>query len=340
MRRLLAACAIAVSLVATPVSAQQQDSQVLLAEAAIWSRDFSAIMQQAAEPLVGIDTFVQQIMDRFEAGRIDAERAAAEVEAWRVDSLAKVARARAAAESLRAPPSSAHLGPDGVRLDTAFAASRDSAAPLVHEFERVIIALADFGVSAVRDPSKAQDARQRAVLNAAMQLLRVDLNRIDAAAASLSTEHPHQAVQVATQHYYNASIAMITYALAALDDGGDRTAVIATLRSESSAMRRELDRARILAARTIETLPAQLAGAPPEFVEAAMQAFRTYPDTIRAFSGLADGVDVAAASLQRGAHPLDVWADQEVSDRPYLDELERLDAVRQEIMANNNRRAL
>lgn len=339
MKRLLAACAIAVSVIATPAGAQQQDPQILLAEAAIWSRDFGAILQQASEPLVGIDSFVQ-IMDRLGAGQIDAERATAEVEAWRADSLARVARARAAAESLRAPPSFAHLGPEGVRLDAAYEASRDSALPLVHEFERVIVALADFGASAIRDPTKTQDARHRAVLNAAMQLIRVDLSRIDAAAASLSTEHPHQAVQVATQHYYYASIAIVEYALATLDGGGDRASVVATLRNEASAMRRELDRATTLAARMTETLPAQLAGAPPEFVEAAMQAFRTYPDTIRAFGGLADGVDVAAASLQRGAHPLDVWADQEIADRPYLDELDRLDAVRQDIIANNNRRTL
>jgi hypothetical protein len=73
MKRLFAACALALSMIATPVSAQQQDVQVLLAEAAIWSRDFGAVMTQAAEPLAGIDAFVQ-IMDRFGAGEIDAQQ--------------------------------------------------------------------------------------------------------------------------------------------------------------------------------------------------------------------------------------------------------------------------
>jgi hypothetical protein len=339
MKRLFAACALALSMIATPVSAQQQDVQVLLAEAAIWSRDFGAVMTQAAEPLAGIDAFVQ-IMDRFGAGEIDAQRAAADVEAWRADSLAKVAHARAAAEALRAPPTFAHLGPDGVRLDAAFRANRDSAVPLVHEFERVVNAVADLGVAAVRDPTKLLDVRHRALLNATIQLLRVDLGRIDAAAASVSEQHPHQAVSVATQHYYNGLIHMLTYALESLDGAGDRGGAIGTLRGEGVAMRRELDRASRLAASMQETLPAQLAGAPPELIEAALAAFRTYPDTIRAFSGLADGLDAAAASLQSGANPLDVWADQEARDRPYLDELDRLDAVRQELIANNNRRTL
>ena len=339
MKRLFAACAFALVMFAAPASAQQRDPQLLLAEAAIWSRDFTVIMQQAAEPVAGIDGFVQ-IMDRFSAGEINERRAVREIEAWRADSLEAIARARAAAEALRAPPSFAHLGPDGIQLDAAFRANWDSAVPLVQEFERVVVAVADLGVAAIRDPSKLLDSRYRVLLNASIQLLRVDLGRIDVAAASLSRDHPHQAVHVVTQHYYSALITTLSYTLDDLDNRGDRDAVIATLRRDGANMRQELERAEELVEVTRERLPAMLAGGPPELLEATMRAFGTYPDTLRAFKGLADNVDEVAASLQRGDDPLDVWAEQEERDRPYLDELDRLDALRQELIANNNRRAL
>jgi hypothetical protein len=212
--------------------------------------------------------------------------------------------------------------------------------PLVHEFERVVVTVAEFGLAAVRDPSKAQGARERAVLNASMQLIRVDRGRIDLSAATISSEHPQHAVLVATQHYYNALIAIPTYALDHMDGRGDPAGTAAMLRVEAQTIRREMRRGEMLTRAMIETLPTQLAGGPPDLLEAALQAFRTYPATIRAFGGLADGVDAAAVAIERGDHPLDVWADQEESDRPYLDEMDRLDAARLQLIANNNRRAL
>lgn len=339
----IAGCLAAACLFTAAAEAQQRnpggDIQVLLAEAATWSLEFSQIISTASEPLDSIDTFVA-ILDNLSADKITDEEAAGQMAAWREQALASTGRARRAAEALAPPPTFAHLGPDGVQLDAAYTGNHQAVLPLVQEFENVVIALADMGDHAVRDPTKAYEARSRAVLNASMQLIRVDRDRMELSAATLRTNHPQQAIVVATQHYYNALLAVPALALAELDGGGDTAATVAILRAEAHAMRGELARAERLVQPMMETLPVELAGAPPELLEAALGAFRTYPPSIRSYERLADNIDVSAASLERGGEPLDVWSDQELLDRPHLAEIDRLNGVRAQLIANNNRRAL
>jgi len=341
MRRSIAAVLMAALSFAQPAAAQTSSErqavaevQILLADVGRWSQEYLAVINQAVQPLSDIQSFVD-ILDRFTDGDIRASQARSEIEAWRSQSLSVIALARVAAERLRPPPSLSILGPEGADMDRALQAARDNALPIVHEFESVVNACAELGLEAIRDTSKGFEARQRALLRAQMQLVRVDLGRIDLSVAAVAPTHPTHHVARATQHYYAALLAVPDYALQELDGGGDRDALVASLRQSAEHMRASLAEATSTSEQIRERLRAQLGGPAVEVARTGLRVFETYPASIRAYSGLADNIDRVATAIERGDDVLMVWGDQEEWDMPFLNEIDRLDRVRADLLANN-----
>jgi hypothetical protein len=340
MKRFFAALCAAILSLTQPASALPQDpavetAQSVVAEIGRWSLEQQNVLQLASQPLAEINVFVE-ILDRFSRRQLGAREAAAELEAWRARALQAVAQARAAAVALRAPPSLSVYGPQGAALESSLHAARDGLLPTIHEFERVVNACADLGLAAIRDPEKSYEAQRRALLQAQVQLVRVDSNRLRLTAAGVSPTHPTHAVFSAMQNYYVALLVVPEYALAAMDGGGDRAATIAAMRQSAQAMRADLARVTELCQQLRVQLPAQLGGQAPDMLRAVMQMLDSYADSVRAFNGLASNIDRAATALETGGDVLDVWGDQEEWDAPYLDEIDRLDRHRAQIAANMN----
>jgi hypothetical protein len=340
MKRLLIAFALAAATLGGPALAQPRepsaaDYQAVLADVGAWSLQEQAAMDRAIAPLLNANRFVE-ILENFTAGRARADEASSALEAWRTEGLAALAEARAAAEALPPPPSLALMGSQAASLSRVLNGARDSLLPTIHEIDRVLNTLTDLGLASLSDPGKLYQVRRRALLEAQIQLVRVDLARIELNAASLGNDHPNQALMVATQHYYATLLAVPTHALAEMDGGGNRTELVSSLRQSAARMRVELDRADALAQRTVTELRAMLQlGEGAELVRTVLAAAETYPSSVRAYHGLADGIDVAAASIERGADTLDVWADQEESDMAHLEEIARLERVRVTLIANS-----
>lgn len=341
MKRFLFSLFAVASALTQPALAQQQPEpsaaqyQALLADVGAWSLQQQRVMDLVVAPLMDSTRFVE-ILEAFTAGKADAEETRRALEAWRAQGAATLAQARAAAEALPPPPSLTLMGPTGEPLVRVMSAARDSLLPAIGEADRVLNALVDLGLTSLSDPGKVYLVRQRALLQAQIQMVRVDLARIELNAASLPHDHPNQALMVATQHYYAAVLAVPLDVLETMEGRGNRAELIASLRSSAQSMRGELARADSLTRRVL----AELRATPPfgesaGLVRAVLAAAETYPDSIRAYQGLADGIDVAAASLERGADALDVWADQEESDMPHLNEIARLETLRATLIANN-----
>ena len=340
MLRFVFSLFVAAAALAQPALAQRSEPsaaqyQTLLADVGAWSLQQQRVMDLVIAPLADSARFVE-ILEAFSSGKAQAEETARALETWRAQGMTTFAQARAAAEALPAPPSLELMGAQGAPLTRIMNAARDGLLPSIHEAERVLNALVDLGLTSLSDPGKVYEVRQRAVLEAQIQMVRVDLARIELNAASLPDDHPNHALMVATEHYYASVLATPLYVLQAMEGGGDRAALIASMRRSAQSMRQELARADALTQRVVADLRAR-----PNFgegaglVRAVLAAAETYPDSIRAYNGLADGIDVAAASLERGADALDVWADQEESDMPHLTEIARLEALRATLIANN-----
>lgn len=341
MMRAAVGLIVAVLALAQPAAAQHssQESAVaavqsVMADVGRWSLAYQNAIGLASRPLTEIATFVA-IMDRYSAGAIEAEDAAAEIGVWRAQALDSIQAARAAAEALPPPPSLAGLGPDGAALDTALHAARDNATPMIQEMERVVNALAELSLASLGDPSKASETRMRALLRAQVQLLRVDLNRVTITVASIAPTHPTHWVMQALQSYYRAMLAVPQYALQESDTAADRAALVGSMRREAQEMHRVLDRASARAELMREQMRMQLGGAGVEIVRTTIQMFDTFPPTVAAYRGLAQNIVRAAAAIEQGEDMLWVWGDQEEWDVPYLEEIDRLDRARAELLANN-----
>lgn len=338
MIRFIAAACFFVFALAPAAAAQQNrevaEMQALLADIGVWTQEYHAVTGLAGEPMTNIADFVQ-VLDRFTEGKADAGKTRADLAAWRARSLAIIARARAAASALRPPPSLAALGPQGVTMETAFVASREGLPPLLDEFERIINALAELGVSAVDGGGDGYEARERAVYEASIALIRVDRGRIEISVASLPRDNPNRGLISATLHYYDTLIAIPVLAIEQLDGGGDRHAVAAAMVQSATRMRAELDRAAALTRTTLEQLRAQQAGEGVELVRTVIRAMETFPPSIEAYRGLAANIDRAAAALRSGVDVNDVMAEQEAGDVPHLEEIDRLERLRAGMLANN-----
>jgi hypothetical protein len=341
MKHLLAAVLIAFAVIAQPAAAQTsterqqvQQVQAMLADLGRWNQEYMAALSAGSQPLTEIQNYLN-ILERFSAGELRQAQARREIEAWRTQSLALVQQSRVAAEALRPPPSLAILGPDGVTLERALHSARDSAPSLVAEFERIVNACADLGLEALSDASKGLEARQRTLLNAQRQLVRVDLNRVNITTASVSPTHPTHHLSVATEHYYAQMLVVAEHGLEAIEGRGDRAALVASMRGSARDMRASLDRSTALTEQMRAQLRSQLGGPAVEIARAGLLVFETYPATIQAYAQLAENVDRAATAIERGEDVLVVWGDQEEWDMPYLNEIARLDQVRAQLLADN-----
>lgn len=337
MIRFIAAACFFVFALVPPAAAQQNrevaEMQALLADIGVWTQEYQAITTSAGEPMTNIADFVQ-VLDRFTEGKADADKTRADLAAWRTRSLQLLARARAAAAALRPPPSLAALGPRGLTMEAAFVANREGLPPLLDEFERIINALEELGVSAL-EGGDGHAARERAVYEASIAVIRVDRGRVETTAASLPRDNPNHGLISATLHYYDTLVAIPELAIQQLDGGGDPQAVAAAMRVSATRMRAELDRAAVLTRATLEQLRASQAGEGVELVRAVIRAIETFPPSIEAYRALAHNIDTAANALQAGVDLNDVMADQETSDAPYLAEIDRLERVRAGMLANN-----
>lgn len=341
IKRVLAALALAV-LAMSPAPARAQtpaEVQASLADIGTWMQDYQAVMAYANEPFLTMESFYAAL-DGFADGSMSARRARRAIEQWNERAIASMDRARASANALREPPHLSLYGPDGAALEAVLVATRNGLGPTLDEMERVIETSVSLGLGSLDDRAKGIEARERAFYNASIQLTQVDRARIDISAAMIPADNPNQALMVATQHYYDSVIIMPRFALETLDGGGDRRALIESLRRSARALRSELARGRILVEQIQMQAREMQAGPGVELGRLMLRMVGTFPESFAAYEGLAVGIDDAVRALELGADVRDVWAQQEASDRPHLDEIDRLERVRAAMLAENQRRPL
>jgi hypothetical protein len=119
------------------------------------------------------------------------------------------------------------------------------------------------------------------------------------------------------------------------DGAKDRSPLIAALRQSASSMRAELVRARTLTEQLARQARDTQGGPGGEISRIMLRMLETFPPSIAAYEGLAEGIDEAADALADGQSINDVWGDQEESDRPFLAEISRLEEVRAQLLATN-----
>lgn len=341
IKRVLAALALAV-MAMSPAPAHAQtpaEMQASLADIGTWMQEYQAVMAFANEPFMTMEPFYAAL-DGFADGSMSARRARRAIEQWNERAIASMDQARAGARALRAPPHLSGYGPDGAALEAVLVATRDNLGPTLDEMERVIETSVALGLGSLDDRAKGIEARERAFFNASIQLTMVDRGRIDISAAMIPSDNPNHALMVATQHYYDSVIIMPRYALEALDGGGDRQALIASLRQSARSLRAELARGRVLVEQIQIQAREMQAGPGVELGRLLLRMVATFPQSFAAYEGLAVGIDDAVVALENGADVRDVWAQQEMNDRPHLDEIDRIERVRAAMLAENQRRPL
>lgn len=341
IRRLLTAIVFAFVAMA-PASARAQSTaelQSMLADIGQWMQEYQAVMADANAPFLEIETYYTAL-DGFADGSLSARRARREIEGWNERAIASMDRARAGAAVLRQPPRLAGHGPEGLALQRILDATRDNLLPTVTEMERVVETVVSLGLGALDDRAKGFEARERAFYSASIQLTLVDRSRIDLSAAMLSRDNPNSALLGATQHYYDFLVAMPRHALEAMDGGGNRAALIASLREYARSMRQELARGRRVYEQTQARARELMGGPTVEIGRLMNRMLDTFPPSFAAYEGLASDIDVAVVSLENGREVRDVWAESEINDRPFLDEIDRLEHVRAAILAENQRAPL
>lgn len=341
IRRLLTAIVFAFVAMA-PASARAQSTaelQSMLADIGQWMQEYQAVMADANAPFLEIETYYTAL-DGFADGSLSARRARREIEGWNERAIASMDRARAGAAVLRQPPRLAGHGPEGLALQRILDATRDNLLPTVTEMERVVETVVSLGLGALDDRAKGFEARERAFYSASIQLTLVDRSRIDLSAAMLSRDNPNSALLGATQHYYDFLVAMPRHALEAMDGGGNRAALIASLREYARSMRQELAQGRRVYEQTQARARELMGGPTVEIGRLMNRMLDTFPPSFAAYGGLASDIDVAVVSLENGREVRDVWAESEINDRPFLDEIDRLEHVRAAILAENQRAPL
>jgi len=333
MKRLIAALALALAaFAAAPQAASQEPSvaaqQALLSDFGAWTLEYNAILNDAVATVDAIDEFVA-VMDGFSAGEINRRAALARIDERQQASRERVSAARQAAAQLRRPPAFSALGAGGEALALATAAARDGLDPLLVQLGRMIDASAELGRSAIRDPSKNLEARERAAYESAVQLVRIDLVRLNLTLAALPPDNPNAPLVHAMRRYSEAVIIIPAAQLDALEGRPTERAAMATaLREAARDIRANAARCEQLAAQVREQARW---GGPREYEPLArimVQMLDTYPPTIVAYRGLADAVDAAADSLSAGDDPLDAWDQLDRLSRPHFDEISRLENAR------------
>lgn len=324
----------------TPPRREPTAAEVQAAVGAVgaWSLEYATLLQQAGEVMDEVDSYTA-IIDRFAAREIRERAALEQLEAWRVNTVARGQAVRARAVALRHPPSLSAMGEDGAVLENAFAMSRADLPELIDEIIASMEALAAFGADAIRSPSKISDTLRRAVYSSSMQMIRIDTRRISANAAALSDDHPNKHVMETIVAYYAALGAMPAHELRVLDgEPADPASVGATLRQSARDMRVSLARA----SRATDQMTREIrnAPAPPDVREmqrTVLQMMESFPATIRVYGQLADTLDAAAARIDVGASVVDVWGEQETAAIPLLDQITQLETERSRLAASLQR---
>lgn len=341
IKRVLAAIAFAF-VAMSPVAARAQtaaEMQSMLADIGVWMQEYQAVMADANAPFLEIDTYYSAL-DGFADGSMSARRAQRQIEGWNESAIAAMDRARAGAAALRQPPRLAAYGPEGVALQRILDATRDNLLPTVTEMERVVEASVSLGLGALDDRAKGLEARERAFYGATIQLTRVDRTRIDLSAAMLASDNPNSALLAATQHYYDSLVSIPSHALEVMDGGGNREALIASLREDARSMREELARGRRVYEQSRARARELMGGPAVEIGRLLLRMLDTFPASFAAYDGLASGIETSVVSLENGGDVREVWANSEGNDRPYLDQIDRLERERAAILAENQRQPL
>ncbi|MEQ1617818.1 MAG: hypothetical protein ABL883_05690 [Terricaulis sp.] len=346
MRYFWAAMALAACVIwAPPASAQQRSEpsvaavEATLADIGQWTLEYSAVLGGAGAVLEEIDPFIV-ILDRFSAGETDSRAALRQIGEWRGNAANRIETVRGNAANLRAPPSLALLGPSAVGLDRAMATARRDLPALLDEIASMLDAVAAMGSDAIRNPEKGIEARERAIYGSVIQLIRIDLRRIDANIAALSADHPNRPIMRATQIYYSALMLIPQHevdVMNGVEPGPIRVA--AGLRLAAQDMRTQTAQCAPLAQRTIDALRTRPAPSGSENIIGMIgDMMATFPDTVRAYNGVADALDGAAAHIEAGGEVADASEVHDAAALPYLREIERLEQVRANLAATIGRR--
>jgi hypothetical protein len=308
--------------------------EAAVGEIGAWSLEYIEILTQAGAVMDEIDAYTV-ILDRFASRDLRQREALRQIEAWRANVISRAQALRANAIALRAPPSLTVFGERGAQLENALATARADLPVLVDEMTALLEACADLGAEAVRSPTKAADARRRAVYASSVQLIRIDTRRISANLAALPEQHPSHALLRVTLAYYSGLQSLPAHELRLLDGVESApTAVAAGLRRSAQEMRAELAQVMPRA----ESLEREMRATPhpPEgrsLVQALTQMLQTYPETVRVYGLLADTLDNAASNIEGGVEVSEAWARQEEAALPLLDQITRLDNQRAQLAA-------
>lgn len=344
MRAFWAAMVVAAGLIwAAPAGAQREPSvgamEATLADMGHWMLEYNAVLAGGGAALDEIDAFVE-ILDRYSTGETNSTRALRQIEQWRRNAADRMSTVRASAANLRDPPPLAMLGPGSAGLGRAMATARRDLTPMMDEIANMLDGAAAMGVDAIRDPEKGIEARTRAIYGSVIQLVRIDLRRVDANIAALPATHPNRPLLRATQIYYSALILVPQHEIDVVDGIEPApTRVAAALRLAAQDMRTQVAQCAPLAQRTIEALHASpgLPGS-ENIVGMVEDMMATFPETVRAYNGVADSLDTAAAHIEAGGEVADASEVHDEAAAPYLQEIERLEQIRVNLAATIGRR--
>lgn len=346
MRDFWAAMALAACAIWAPLASAQQQGEpsvqaleATLADVGQWTLEYSAVLGDAGAVMEEMDAYIA-ILDRFSAGETGAGAALAQLSAWRSNAIGRIDAVKANANNLREPPSLAFLGPSAVGLDRALATARRDIAPLLDEIASMLDEVAAMGAEAIRDPEKGLEARQRAVYGSAIQMVRIDLRRIDANLAALTGDHPNHPIMRATQLYYAALMLVPQHEIDVMNGIAPApTRVASALRLAGQDMRTQTAQSATLAQRLIDGLRARpLPPGGENIVSMIRDMMATFPDTVRAYNGVADSLDRAAAHIEAGGEVAGASEVHDTAVLPYLQEIERLERVRANLAATIGRR--
>lgn len=308
--------------------------EAIISDVGVWSLDYNDILTSATSVMDSVDRFVE-ILDRFDRRELRERAALAALDEWRVDAVQRAEAVRARARTLRMPPSLRALGPVGERMEAAFITGRNDLEPLISEIITNLDAMAAIGRDAISDPGKGVEARQRVFFTSALELVRIDSRRIQAAVAALPEDHPNRSIMRGNLRYYEALAAFPAHELRVLDGGApDPASVANTLERSAQAMRQELAQSEELIERMLTQ--ARFSPSPPDganVVRGVISIIETLPETVRLYRGVADSLDQAAMRIRAGATVIDAWASQEGTSLPILEQIARADTERARLAA-------
>lgn len=347
MMRFVSALVLGLALAASPpAAAQQQEPSVAsvratLSDMAAWMLEYSTVLDRGGELMENLDEFVA-ILEQFDAGEINERTALARLDRWRVNNRTELEAVRALERGLRRPPSIADFGPSAAPLEFALHTARENLPPVLEEIGAVLEASASMGIEALRGgPGKSLEVRQRAFYQSSLQLVRIDLRRVEVQGAALDQDHPNRPLMFATQRFYAALMAMPTHELARLDGANpDRAALAVALREAARDIRSNTAQTSALASRMRETMRWSQSEELEPLTQMIVRLMETFPDSVIAYNGLATGVDAAAACVERGDDTLDCWSVMDEQTRAPLEEIGRLERVRAEVIARSQASAL